>query len=134
LKQLGNPHNFKTLDKIKALKIAKKLSLEIIVGGISSDYLVVRWWAQEMRRLGEKLVEVRSFLKDKPNIDPDNHDLAAVRRNLAEHLKGVASRTKEQFGDPWGLVAMDLATGRAARAKVQVTGTRVAFARERETA
>jgi hypothetical protein len=134
LKQLGNPHNFKTLDKIKSLKIAKKLSMEIIVGGISSDYLVIRWWAQEMRQLGEKLVEVRNFLKGKPNIDPGNHDLTAVRRDLAEHLKGVASRTKEQFGDPWGLVAMDLATGRTAGAKVQVTGTRVAFARERETA
>jgi hypothetical protein len=134
LTRLSNPHNFQTLDKIKQLKLAKKLSMERIVGGISSDYLVIRWWAKEMRQLGEKLAEIRKFLKDKPKIDPGNHDFTALRRDLAEHLKGVASRTKEQFGDPWGLVAMDLATGRAAKAKVQVTGPRVAFARERETA
>ncbi|HEV7906060.1 MAG TPA: hypothetical protein VGO96_19625 [Pyrinomonadaceae bacterium] len=134
LTQLGNPHNFKTLDKIKQLKLAKKLPMEIIVGGISTDYLVVRWWASEMRQLGEKLAEVRNFLKDNPKIDPENNDFKALRRGLAEHLKKVAGRTKEQFGDPWGLAAMDLATGRAAKAKVQVTGQRVAFVRERETA
>lgn len=134
LTQLGNPNTFKTLDKIKQLKLAKKLSMEIIVGGISTDYLVIRWWAQEMRQLGEKLAEVRNFLKDNPKLDPENNDFKALRRSLAKHLKHVASRTKEQFGDPWGLVAMDLATGRAAKAKVQVTGARVAFVRERETA
>jgi len=134
LTRLGNPQTFKTLDKIKGLKSAKKLSMEIIVGGIGTDYLVIRWWAKEMRQLGEKLAEVRNFLKDKPKIDPENNDFKALRRGLAEHLKGVASRTKEEFGDPWGLVAMDLATGRAAKARAQLTGPRVAFTRERDTA
>lgn len=134
LRGLGNPQTFKTLDKIRALKSSKKLPAEVIVGGIGTDYLVIRWWAKEMRQLGEKLAEVRKFLKDNPKIDPENNDFKALRRGLAEHLKGVAGRTKAEFGDPWGLVAMDLATGRAARARVQLTGPRVAFARERNTA
>ncbi len=39
--------------------------------------------------------------------------------------------TKGEFGDPWGLVAMDLVSGRRATARVQVTGPIVALALER---
>jgi hypothetical protein len=133
LRQLGNPQTFKAVEKIKALKMAKKIPIEIIVGGIGTDYLVISWWAREMRRMGEKLSEVRNFLKNKPKIDPENNEFKALRRGLAEHLKGVASRTKSEFGDPWGLIAMDLATGQVARAKAQLTGPRIAFMRERDT-
>lgn len=133
LRQLGNPQTFKSVEKIKALKSAKKLPIEIIVGGIGADYLVISWWATEMRRMGEKLSEVRNFFKNKPQVDPENNDFKALRRGLAEHLKGVASRTKSEFGDPWGLIAMDLATGQSAKAKAQLTGPRIAFVRERET-
>jgi hypothetical protein len=131
LKQLGNPQSFKSVEKIKALKTTKKLPIEVVVGGIGTDYLVIRWWAQEMRKMGEKLSEVRNFLKNKPKIDPENNEFKALRRALAEHLKGVASRTKSQFGDPWGLVAMDLATGKNAKARVLLTGPRFGLIRER---
>jgi hypothetical protein len=131
LKQLGNPQTFKSLEKIKALKAAKKLPMEIVVGGIGTDYAVIRWWAQEMRGLALKLAEIRSFIKANPKVGPDNNTFNGLRRGLSEHLKGVASRTRSEFGDPWGLVAMDLATGRAAKAEAQVTGPRVAFKRAR---
>jgi hypothetical protein len=131
LRQQGNPQTFKSLDKIKTLKANKKLPMEIIVGGIGTDYLVIRWWAKEMRQMAEKLSEIRDFLKNKPKIDPENNEFKALRRSLAEHLKGVASRTKNEFGDPWGLVAMDLATGKAAQAEIKLTGPRVAFGRVR---
>ena len=132
LRQLGNPQSFRLVEKIKALKTEKKLPIEIIVGGIGTDYLVISWWAEEMRKMGERLSEVRKFLQNKPNVDPQNNEFNALRRGLAEHLKGVASRTKSQFGDPWGLVAMDLATRQSAKAKVEVTGSRINVIRERE--
>jgi hypothetical protein len=131
LKQLGNPQTFKSVEKIKGLKAAKKLPMEIVVGGIGTDYAVIRWWAQEMRGLALKLAEIRSFIKANPKVGPDNNTFNGLRRGLAEHLKGVASRTRSEFGDPWGLVAMDLATGRSAKAEGQVTGPRVAFKRVR---
>ena len=132
MKQLGNPQTFKSLEKIKALKAEKKLPMEIVVGGIGTDYAVIRWWAQEMRGMAQKLAEVRDFVKANPKADPEtNNTFRGLRRGLAEHLKGVASRTRSEFGDPWGLVAMDLATGRAAKAEAQVTGPRVAFKRAR---
>ncbi|HEX8475573.1 MAG TPA: hypothetical protein VF666_16210 [Pyrinomonadaceae bacterium] len=133
LRELSNPQSFRFVQKIKALKAEKRLPMEVIVGGIGSDFLVIRWWAKEMREMGVKLAEVRAFLKKNPNIDPENNDFKAQRRSLAEHLKGVASRTKSEFGDPWGLVAMDLATGKTANAKVQLTGPRIAFSGERHS-
>ena len=132
LTQLGNPQSFRLVQKIKALKTEKKLPIEIIVGGIGTDYLTIRWWAEEMRKMGEKLSEVRKFLQNKPNTDPQNNEFKALRRGLAEHLKGVASRTRSEFGDPWGLVAMDLATRQMAKAKVELTSSRIAMMRERD--
>lgn len=131
LKQLGNPQTFKTVEKIKGLKAAKKLPMEIIVGGIGTDYAVIRWWAQELRGMALKLAEIRAFIKANPQAGPDNNTFNGLRRGLADHLKGVASRTRSEFGDPWGLVAMDLATGRTAKAEAQVTGPRIAFKRAR---
>lgn len=131
LRQSGNPQTFRLNGKIKSLRAEKKLPLEIIVGGIGTDFLVIRWWAREMRRMGEKLSEMRDFLKKHPNVDPENNDFKALRRGLAEHLKGVASRTRSEFGDPWGLVAMDAAAGKTSKASARVTGPRIAFARER---
>ena len=78
-----------------------------------------------------KLAEIRAFIKANPKAGPDNNTFNGLRRGLAEHLKGVASRTRSEFGDPWGLVAMDLATGRTSKAEAQVTGPRIAFKRAR---
>jgi hypothetical protein len=131
LKKLGNPQTFKTVEKIKALKAEKKLPMEIIVGGIGTDYAVIRWWAKVMHETAVKLAEIRAFIKANENVDPENNTFKALRRKLAEHLKDVAANTRDEFGDPWGLIAMDLATGRSAKAKVRVTGPRVALDRER---
>ncbi len=42
-------------------------------------------------------------------------------RVLADHLAKVAANTKEQFGQPWGLVAMFNASGRTAPARFLVS-------------
>ena len=52
------------------------------------------------------------------------------RKRVAE----VAKTTKKQFGDPWGLIAMDLATEQRASAGVRFTGDVVTYYEEREQA
>jgi hypothetical protein len=131
LKHVANPTEFRNIEKVKAIKAAQKITMESLVGILMSDRTLIRWWATEMRGMGERLAEIRKFLKDNPTVGPDNNIFNGLRRKLAEHLKGVAERTKEQFGEPWGLVATDFATGRAAKAEAQVTGPRVAFKRVR---
>jgi len=131
LREASNPELFKSINKIKKLKNAKKIPIEIVVGGIKSDFLLIRWWAKEMRGMAEKLAEVKSFLKNNPSVSGDNSEFKALRKNLAGHLKGVASRTKTQFGDPWGLIAIDLVTNQKAKSKTQITGPIVSLLRER---
>jgi hypothetical protein len=43
----------------------------------------------------------------------------------------VASKTKSEFGDPWGLVAMDTVSGGKAAAKALLMGSALAILRER---
>jgi hypothetical protein len=131
LKHAGNMNEFGKIEKVKGIKAEKKIPIAFIVQTLASDYTLIRWWATEMRGMAERLAEIRKFLKDNPAVGPDNNTFNGLRRKLAEHLKGVADRTKEQFGEPWGLVATDFATGRAATAEAQVTGPRVAFKRVR---
>jgi hypothetical protein len=131
LKHTGNMNEFGKMEKVKGIKAEKKIPIAFIVQTLASDRALIRWWATEMRGMAERLAEIRKFLKDNPTVGPDNNTFNGLRRKLAEHLKGVAERTKEQFGEPWGLVATDFATGRAAKAEAQVTGPRVAFKRVR---
>lgn len=131
LKRAANPNEFRNIQKVKDIKATYKLTMEGLVGILMSDRTLIRWWAMELREMAVKLAEIRKFLKDNPNIDPGNNTFKAMRRDLANHLKDVAKRTKEQFGEPWGLVATDFATGRAAKAEAVVTGPRVALRRVR---
>jgi hypothetical protein len=133
IKRVGNPAGFRTIEKVKVIKNAAKLTMENVVGVLGADYALIVWWAQELRGTALKLVEIRKAVKANPNAGIDSNVFNGLRRDLAEHLKGVAARTKGEFGDPWGLVATDLATGKAAKVKVRVTGPRVVLRRGRGT-
>lgn len=131
IKSAGNPAAFRSIEKVKAIRNAAKLPLEAVVGVLGADKSLIVWWAQELRGTALKLVEIRKAVKANPNAGLDGNVFNGLRRELADHLKGVAARTKEEFGDPWGLVATDLATGKAAKVKVRVTGPRVVLRRGR---
>lgn len=101
---------------------------------IASDYTVVVWWAETMRKTAEKLAAVRSFVEANPGVDWDDARFVAKRADLASHLRSVARDTKEEFGRPWGLIAMDMVSGRKAEARIQITGSRIVLERERPRA
>ncbi len=85
-----------------------------------------------MAKMSEKLAELRQFLQDHPGVDPENNIFKSLRKKLAGRLKDVASNTKSEFGDPWGLVAMDQVSGGNAGAKSLLVGSRLAIFRERK--
>lgn len=99
---------------------------------VTRDFTVIKWWATSMHEMSEHLAEVRKFIDSNPGIDPGNKKFTALRKNLASKLKDVASKTKGYFGDPWGLVAMDQASGGRASAKAFIMGPTVAVFRERQ--
>ena len=103
-------------------------------GVVYTDYLVIVWWAKAMRKLAEEIVRVRKFFADHPNASPTGEEAGKVRADFRKRVAKVAKTTKKQFGDPWGLIAMDLATERGASASVRFTGDVVAYYKERKQA
>jgi hypothetical protein len=119
----GQP-NFRFIAQLKPLNPAA-------LGAVTTDYTVIKWWAESMAKMSERLAEMRQFLKDNPQIDPGNKTFISFRTKLASSLKAVASKTKSEFGDPWGLVAMDTVSGGKAAAKALLMGSALAILRER---
>jgi hypothetical protein len=119
----GQP-NLKFIDALKPLNSAA-------LGAVTTDYTVIKWWAEAMEEMSEGLAEMRKFLDEHPGIDPENKTFKSKRKKLGSKLKVVVSKTKKQFGDPWGLVAMDQASGGRAGARALITGPNLAVFRER---
>ena len=85
---------------------------------IVADYLAIRWWADTMHATALLVEQV---------LRPGAADSAALREKLAKHLRDVAEKAHEQFGTPWGLVAMFLVAGGRAVAGGSITGPRYVY-------
>lgn len=104
---------------------------QIATAVIQADYTVIVWWADAMRTTGEALAEMRAFLAANPSADLNGDDFQELRGKLAKQLRNVAANTKKEFGEPWGLVAMDFASGRRAAAELRILGPRLTLALDR---
>jgi hypothetical protein len=105
-----------------------RLKSEILAG----DYALIVWWADSMEKLGESLEEIIAFVNAHPEAIAGDHRYRAMIRQLSDRLTNVVRHTKERFGDPWGIVAMDIATGRTAGVSVQVASSLLAWRAERQ--
>lgn len=119
----GQP-NFKFIEALKTVNAVE-------LGVITADYSVIKWWAESMAEMGKRLLEMRKFLDEHPDVDPQNKTFKSLRKKLGSTLKEVVSNTKAEFGDPWGLVAMDQASGGKSGAKALITGPGFTLFRER---
>ncbi len=95
--------------------------------GVRPDYLAIQWWAQSMRGAADILAQMAASR-------PDDPQFQKRRESLAAHLRDVAAKAHEQFGSPWGLVAMFLVSGRKAVAETHITSPRWAWSAETEQA
>jgi len=92
---------------------------------VAADYLAIRWWSDSMNSTAQLIARI---------LQPGAADSAALRQDLAKHLREVAARAHAQFGEPWGLVAMYLVSGGHAVADGLVTGPRYVYAPQRPRA
>ena len=106
-------------------------SLQIQV--LAGDYTLITWWAKTMREAAGALEAIDRFFADDPDPDPKSQEFESRRKKLAEQLKSVAAKSKERFGDPWGLVTMHLASGRTASVEVRVISDVLAFRATRDS-
>ena len=71
-----------------------------------------------MSEMAKQLAAIRDLIIGPPQIDPENNSFKQLRKNLASTLKDVVSKTKSEFGDPWGLVAMIRCQARSLRRRL----------------
>ncbi len=107
---------------------------DLQIGAITADYSTIVWWAETMNKTGQALIKVKNFLVKTPGVDPKNADFQKLRSDLAGQLKTVAVDTKEEFGRPWGLIAMDLLTESRSEARATFTGSIINLTRARPVA
>jgi hypothetical protein len=92
---------------------------------ITADYTLITWWATSMRRMGEALAAILAFLAAQPGVDRENNTFKQLRGRLETAMASVAANTQPQFGEPWGVIAMDLASGSQATTSLQVVSPRI---------
>ncbi len=137
--QAGDPHEYRRVilqdENWQKMKKAGQPGFRRLFPGLDSgriamlagDYTLISWWAKTMREAGETLEEMDRFLAGDANRDPNDEEFQRRRENLAQQLSSVAEKTKERFGEPWGLVAMHLASGGKARAEIRMSSDVLAF-------
>jgi hypothetical protein len=102
-----------------------------LLGDITADYTVITWWAEAMAGASQRLAAIRKWFGQHPAAAVSDPQFQSLRQDLAAHLKKVAATAKEEFGEPWGLIAMDRASGRRAGASILIAGPKFASTKQR---
>jgi hypothetical protein len=74
-----------------------------------------------MHQMAVELEKVDRFLAASPKPNLESKEFNSLRAGLAKALESVARNVRAQFGDPWGLVAMDIASGHQAEARFRLS-------------
>jgi hypothetical protein len=92
-----------------------------LVGAITADYSIIKWWADAMCGTAQKLAAIRLWMARNSAAAFDDPAFQKLRRDLAGHLRQVAANTREEFGQPWGLIAMSQLVNGRAGAKILIS-------------
>ncbi len=111
---------------VRALLLERGFS-ETEIPYVVGDYGIIKWWASAMYDLGQSLARLLSFLGTATTRDPDDATFLELRNDLDAKMKKVAKQTHDRFAEPWGLVAMDMASGQQSKTEVLVTSPRLSL-------
>lgn len=98
---------------------------------IAGDYALIEWWATTMARMAQSLSAAKRFFSQVPPSASDSQDFKRVQADLWHQMAGVASNTHDRFSDPWGLLAMDLASGQQSAASARIVSPGLTLSVER---
>lgn len=79
-----------------------------VIPAMGADYLNILFLRDALCSAGQALLAIRRFLAANSGVDPENHDYRKLAADLSKRLAQVADRATEDFGGPWGFVAMAL--------------------------
>jgi hypothetical protein len=95
---------------------------------IGSDYTLIVWWADAMHDMAVALSNLLSYMAQHPQWDPQDNAFKRLRSSLDQTMATVSKNTKDQFAEPWGLLAMDLASGQKSAKGFQLICPRLTLA------
>jgi len=105
---------------------------DVEVADITGDYSIIVWWSSAMHSMSESLANLLVFLKNTGMKDATNSTFASLREELNKRVKSVTQQTQDRFSEPWGLVAMDMASGRRSQTNLLVASPRFNLSLSRE--
>jgi hypothetical protein len=91
------------------------------VAAITADYSTIQWWADAMTETAQQLSTVRLWQARNPTATVEDPEFQKLRQNLAGYLRQVAANTREEFGQPWGLIAMSQLVNGKTGAKILIS-------------
>ena len=104
-----------------------------LLGAITADYSTIQWWADAMFSTAQQLATVRLWLARNTGATSDDPEFQKLRQDLAAYLRQVAANTREEFGQPWGLIAMRQLVARGG-AKLLITSPHLVLNKSRALA
>jgi hypothetical protein len=99
------------------------LSPDTQIPVIAGDYVLIEWWATTMAGMGKSLSAAKRFFSQNPPPASGSPAFQKVQTDLWHQMADVARNTHDRFSDPWGLVAMDLASGQQSMASAQLVSS-----------
>jgi hypothetical protein len=98
------------------------------IADITDDYTLIAWWATSMHEMGDALAKMLQFVANNPTADRENNTFKKLRNDLESAMASVVSNTQAQFGQPWGILALDLAAGQQGDITLRLLSPRLALA------
>jgi hypothetical protein len=96
-----------------------------LIGAIVADYTTIQWWADAMHKTAQELATLRQWLARNPAATVEDPGFQKLRDGFAGYLRQVAANTRDEFGQPWGLIAMNQLASRKAGAKILISGPKL---------
>ena len=90
---------------------------------VAGDYVLIEWWATTMANMAKSLSAAKHFFSQTPPPATDSPAFKKVQADLWHQMADVAANTHDRFADPWGLLAMDLASGQQSVASAELVSS-----------
>ncbi len=100
---------------------------EPVLMDIYGDWFVIVNWSQAMAEAAACLARAYPYFSQIPSPDPQSQEFASRRTELQHQLASVAKETRDRFAEPWGLIAMDLASGRTSKVSAGLYSDRLTW-------
>jgi hypothetical protein len=106
---------------------SKYPNLQDFSGPITADFLLTDWWSSAMSKMAKALADLVDYLKKNPAWSKDDDGFKQLHVALNKSMASVSSNTKNDFREPLGVLAMDLAASQKAATTVQLSSPKLSF-------